>query len=108
MVSLKMTPSEAKNEGYGKPEDVPPPSYSWGTVLTLTDEQVTQLWPKGIPDKDTVLTLDVAAYVKNIVTDDREGQPKRTSVDLQVTDVAVETDSDKDLAGTIYDGKPKG
>jgi hypothetical protein len=103
MVSLKMTPKEAKAEGYGAPAEVPVPEYPWGTVLTLTDEQVKALWPNGPPVKEAVLKLDAAAYVKGISVDDREGQPRRISVDLQVTDIAIETDGDKDLPN--YYGK---
>lgn len=101
-ISLKMTPKEAKAEGFGKPEDVKPPAYPWGTAITLTDEQVKGLWPNGVPEKETKLELDVAAYVKGINLDDREGGEKRVEVTLQLTDIALETDPDSDLAARMY------
>lgn len=96
-VSLKMTPAEAKAEGYGSPAEIKPPEYPWGTVLTLTDEQVKALWPKGLPSTETKLTLDVSAYVKRVSVDEQGGE-KRVSVDLQLTDIATETDADSDLS----------
>lgn len=62
MISLKMTPAEAKAEGL-VPGEPKPPEYPWGTRLDLVDEVVRQLFPDGLPKVGTKIAIDAFAEV---------------------------------------------
>lgn len=89
MVSLKMSPEEAKAEGYGAPAEIKAPEYPWGTCLTLTNEVARALFPNGLPDVGTEFAITGNVRVKGKNEDEREGEKVRTSIDLQMTDLEV-------------------
>lgn len=94
-ISLKMTPTEAKAEGYGAPPEIKPPEFTWGSSISLTPEQTKGLFPGGIPQVKTVLKLDVSAIVDGLNVDRQD--TSKVAVDLQFTDIAIETEPDRDL-----------
>lgn len=109
MVSLKMTPDEAKAEGFGKPEDIKPPEYPWGTSITITNESAKGLFPNGLPDVGTEFAISGTVRVKGKNEDEREGEKVRTSIELQVTDLDVpNTVPKKSAADTMYPGLASG
>jgi hypothetical protein len=109
MVSLKMTPKEAKAEGFGSPTDIKPPEYPWGTSLTLTNETAKELFPNGLPDVGTEFKISGTVRVKGKNENQQEGEDVRTSIDLQVTDLDVpNTVPKKDAAATLYPNMASG
>jgi hypothetical protein len=104
VISLKMTPAEAKAEGYGAPVDVKPPAYPWGTRITLTDEVAKEMFPDGLPKVGTAIAIDAFATVASCNMTQQEGGETRLSIELQITDIDIEQDVEEKPtpAQTIY------
>jgi hypothetical protein len=107
MVSLKMTDAQAKAEGYGKPEDIKPPEYPWGTRLTVNNDVVKALFPGGMPKIGAEMPVSGKVRVTGVVEEDRQGEPPRLSVDLQMTELDVVRDEKPNVAERMYPGGTK-
>ena len=105
MVSLKMTPAAAKAEGYGSPEEIKPPEYPWGTRLTINNEAVTALFPKGLPKVGDECAITGKVRVIGVIEEDRQDSPPRLSVDLQVTDLEIPQGEEKPSAASRMYGE---
>lgn len=106
MIPLKMTPAEAKAEGYGSPMEAKPPAYPWGTRLTLTDEVVRKLFPDGLPKVGAMIAIDAFAEVVTVNETKQQEGPDRVSVDLQLTEMDLEQDvEEKPTAAQAIYGK---
>lgn len=108
MVSLKMTPAEAKAEGYGAPAEAPAPEYPWGTTLSVIDGTAEALFP-AMPEVGKPVKIAGMAIVTSVNITKREGKD-RFCVELQVTDLEVEAaEAKKGAAESIYgkDGPKK-
>lgn len=95
MVSLKMTAKEAKGEFGNQVASSPSPDlpkYPYGTRLTLETEALDKL---GCEPSDFKVgqTLTITAKVEVIGTSTRErqGGKDRNEVDLQFTDISLDT-----------------
>lgn len=96
MVSLKMTPKEAKAEfggDMGSPPSKPSlPKYPYGTKLTLETEALDKLGcAPGDFKVGQVLELTARVEVVGTSTRERQGGVDRNEVELQFTDVSLDT-----------------
>ncbi len=105
MVSLKLTPKEAKAEGYAAPAEPQAPEFPYGTRLEVMDETAKALFPKA-PDVGQVVKIDGLAIVTSInITKQQEGGD-RLFICLQVTDLEVKpTEEKKGAAEVLYGDK---
>lgn len=102
MVSLKMTPAEAKSEGYASPAEMKAPEYPWGTRLTLVDEAAKALFPK-MPVVGSTVAVTGAAIISSVNIVQQEGGDTRVSIELQMTDIdARAVEEKKSAAETLY------
>jgi hypothetical protein len=90
LVSMKMTPAEAKDATAMPAEDAKDqPRYPWGLSLTLADETLTRLG-LSLPEVDDVVTVTARATVTSVSANGTQGAGERRSVGLQITDLAIE------------------
>lgn len=79
------------------------PAYPWGLVLCLDDDSLKKLGIDKLPDVGEVLTLNALVTVtSNSQRQNQEG--KTSSMDLQVTDMALSTGPEKTAAQSLYSG----
>ena len=105
MISLKLTPEEAKGETLlAEPEPGDAPAYPCGTTLYLDDDTLLKLGISELPPVGTKFTLTAIVEVTgNNARENQEG--RESSLDLQITDMelgAAQT-NDADRAKRIYD-----
>lgn len=105
LVSMKLSPMEAKEEYGGsmlckpKPENLP--KYPYGLSLYLDDEALAKLGIVNLPDVGTVLTLH--ALVEVTSNSQRQSQEGKTvCMDLQLTDMALSAGPELTPAQALY------
>ncbi|HDR9176332.1 TPA: hypothetical protein QDB23_003580 [Burkholderia vietnamiensis] len=110
LVSMKLTPDEAKTEaaegtGMAAPEDQP--AYPCGLTIYLDDEVLAKLGLSMLPDVGTPMTLTARVEVcSKSQYQNQEGTD--TSLSLQITDMALapETQSPEQRAAKFYANTP--
>lgn len=103
MVSLKLSPTEAKDQ---VALDYKPPAYPWGTQLDLSDDALTALGWDKLPEVGTTLEMMATVKVCRVsANDSEEGGPNRC-VCLQITDLGFGAGGDEKksaAAKMLYD-----
>lgn len=105
MISMKLTPEEAKDEaGCCVPEPGEGPAYPYGLCLYLDDETLTKLGITTLPDVGTKMQL--TAVVEVTSNSQRQTQDGKTvNMDLQITDMELSgSEAQKDQATMLYGG----
>jgi hypothetical protein len=98
MVSLKLTPKEAKDEVTPSSD---PPAYDYGTSISLNDAALTKLGLKDMPAVGVVMTMECRVEVSGTSAYDSQSGTERT-LSLQITDMALHGGG-KPGAQTLYD-----
>lgn len=108
LVSMKLTPAEAKTEDCCAPSDpADQPAYPGGLSIYLDDEALAKLGMTALPDVGAPLTL--MARVEVCSKSQYENQKGTdTSLSLQITDMALapETQSPEQRATKFYANTP--
>lgn len=79
------------------------PEYPWGLRVQLEDESLMKLDLLTLPAVGESLMLHARVHVCRVTQSDAEGEPKRRSVELQITDLALEPDrGEADMAQRLY------
>ncbi|EOE5319663.1 MULTISPECIES: capsid staple protein [Providencia] len=99
MVNLKISTETFENS---KGESETRDEYPYGLTLYLDNETLEKLGAT-IPDVGESIELSGIAKIKSKRTDEREGK-KTTSVDLQITDLALGSGDAKSAADVLFDG----
>lgn len=107
MISMQMTPAEAKAETYlgTDSSDSDLPKYPYGLSLCLDDETLKKLGITELPPVGTVMQLTALVEVCSISNyENQEGSDK--SLNLQITDMELANGNSapKSMADRIYGG----
>lgn len=93
---MKLSKSEAKAEVMPK-SDLP--EYPWGLCLRLEKDQLAKLGVKNLPAIGEAVQIEAKAVIKSMSAS--AGQSgEYASVELQITDLAIEIDADEKSAKT--------
>jgi hypothetical protein len=99
---MKLTKSERKEMAEPAMAEE---SYPWGLRLTLDKETLDKLGIDGLPAVGTKMLLVARAEVKGVSQHESDDHESR-SVDLQITEMGVESEKAKrDLATSLYPGE---
>lgn len=102
MMNMKMSKAESEKMTEAMPSDAP--EYPYGLCLHLEKDQIKKLG-LGTPKAGAKLMVHGMAEVKSVsVTDEKDGKGYK-SVELQITDMAVEKPGGMDsmkVAGALY------
>lgn len=109
MISMKLTPAEAKQEA-GIPsatDTADQPAYPYGLTICLDNESLTKLGITSLPDIGTPFLL--VARVEVCSTSQYQSQSGADrNLSLQITDMQLDTPpqqrSDEERASTFYAG----
>lgn len=104
LTSMKLTKAEAKAE---VSPDYKPPEYPYGLRLCLNSETLDKLGLKQLPEIGTPMTLTARVEVCSVSAYESTGQEQQRSVDLQITDMALERaiSSTAETASALYGGR---
>jgi hypothetical protein len=92
MISMKLTPEEAKQESHCVPCD-DSPAYPYGLSLSLDDKSLEKLGITALPAVGSKMVLRALVEVSS--TSQHENQKdKDISVSLQITDMDIEPSRD--------------
>lgn len=82
--------------------DGPEPYYSFGTCLCLDETHLEQLGFTELPPAGTAFMIEAKAIVRRSSTEDpdADGDVDRASLELQITHLGLEEQSDKMRAAT--------
>lgn len=88
LINMTLTQDEAKQENEVNSD---PPKYPWGLCLTLNDDSLDKLGMDKLPEIGTKMRLVAMVEVTGVSASTYQGaEEKRSSVDLQVTDMAID------------------
>lgn len=103
LINMTLTQDEAKQENEVNPD---PPKYPWGLCLTLNDDSLDKLGMDKLPEIGTKMRLVAMVEVTGVSASTYQGaEEKRSSVDLQVTDMSIDdggADTMSRAADTLY------
>jgi hypothetical protein len=104
LVSMKLTPAEAKKDSYlSDPDPADAPEYPYGLTIQLCDDDLAKLGITDIPEVGVVMELTAAVVVCNTSQyENQEGQDK--SITLQITDMGLSASSGTSIADRLYGG----
>lgn len=101
MKNMKMSRSEQKAEAVAAPER---PEYPYGLCLRLGKEEMAKLGIKGLPSVGDAFMIEAKSVVKTVSASAGEGGDY-ASVELQITDLGLDSDSEdktKKRASSLY------
>jgi hypothetical protein len=100
LINMELTAAEAKQEVSPEAEA---PKYPWGLCLTLDNESLKKLNIDTLPTIGTKMRIIAEVEVSAVRSYAGQGEAD-TSVDLQVTDMAIDDGSSAmtRAAGTLY------
>ncbi len=88
MISMKLTPAEAKQEAGIAPMDAEQPAYPYGLTICLDDEALAKLGITSLPDVGTPFTLTARVEVCSTSQyQNQDGADRNLS--LQITDMEL-------------------
>jgi hypothetical protein len=88
MISMKLTPAEAKQEAGIAPMDAEQPAYPYGLTICLDDEALAKLGITSMPDVGTPFTLTARVEVCSTSQyQNQDGADRNLS--LQITDMEL-------------------
>jgi len=88
MISMKLTPAEAKQEAGIAPADTDQPAYPYGLSICLDDEALAKLGIASLPDVGTPFTLTARVEVCSTSQyQNQDGADRNLS--LQITDMEL-------------------
>ncbi|MGG2044842.1 capsid staple protein [Burkholderia gladioli] len=88
MISMKLTPAEAKQEAGTAPMDAEQPAYPYGLTICLDDEALAKLGITSLPDVGTPFTLTARVEVCSTSQyQNQDGADRNLS--LQITDMEL-------------------
>ena len=82
--------SESKPEEMNESMDYDDPEYPYGLCITLGKEELEKLGITVLPQVGSEMMVHAKAYVKMTRAYDTQGDGKDMSVELQITDMAIE------------------
>lgn len=103
MISMKLTPAEAKSETMLGDSDDDLPQYPYGLTVNLCDDELAKLGITELPAVGTVMQLTALVEVCSISQyENQDGADK--SMNLQITDMelAAGNGAAKPIANRIY------
>jgi hypothetical protein len=102
MISMKLTPAEAKEEaGYAEPKA---PEYPWGLSISLDSDTLAKLGITSLPEVGGVMYLQARCEVCS--TSQYSNQDgKDQCMSLQITDMTLSTGqrSDESIGKALFD-----
>lgn len=104
MVSLKLTPAEAKEEAA---IDYKPPEYPYGTQLDLSDDALDALGWSELPKVGDTLEMTATVKVARVSVYDSEGGGATRCVCLQIMTIGFGPDNEAraGVAAMLYGKK---
>jgi hypothetical protein len=106
LTNMKMSAGEAKAATMCSPEPADEPKYPYGLNLSLGDEELDKLGLKGdMPETGETYILTARVKVTECSSRDTQGDGVRSSVNLQITDLALDEDSKTDAEAVYGKGK---
>ena len=104
MKSMKLSKKEA-TEAMPKSISEEKPQYPYGLRISLDNDALEKLGIKTLPASGKVIMVIAKCEVKSVNESDYEGE-KRKSMELQITDLCLETEK-KDFSKSLYGDKEK-
>lgn len=110
MISLKLTPAEAKAETMmGDPDETQGPEYPYGLTICIDDDTLSKLGidPANLPKIGAVFSIEAKAEVCSTSQYANQGGAD-TSMSLQITDMSLSSTDDAssrssdDIASKLY------
>jgi hypothetical protein len=98
LINMEMSKEEAKE--YTEPKASEGPKYPWGLCLTLNDDSLKKLGIDKMPSVETEVTIIAKAVVSGTRENQTQGGDSQASIDLQITDMTLSTESD--AASKLY------
>jgi hypothetical protein len=103
-VELKSMKLPAEGTILGGEAKMERPDYPYGLNIHLDDDSLKALGMDKLPEIGAVMPLSAQVKVSGVSENASEGQPKRRTVSLQITDMALggSHEKAKDAAQVIY------
>lgn len=90
LISMKRSAKDKrKDAGSCAPMEAMAPDYPWGLVIHLDKDEIDKLGMKKLPGISSEFGLHVKVKITRINQSAAENAEDQTSVDLQITDMAV-------------------
>lgn len=109
MISMKLTPAEAKQESgvTAAPDDSDRPAYPYGLTICLDDDALTKLGITSLPDVGTPFVLTARVEVCSASQYQNQNGTDR-NLSLQITDMQLDPEktqrSSEERASSFYAG----
>lgn len=101
LVNMKRTPPPVPQEPASVMTEGP--RYPWGLAVNLDEESLQKLGVANLPDVENEMILVGRVKVTRTQSSQDEGGKRHRSMELQITDMALNNgDDEKDAAGTLY------
>jgi hypothetical protein len=103
LISMELSAAEAKQETM--PTESEAPKYPWGLCITLDDDALKKLGIDKLPDIGSKMRIVAVADVSAVRSYAEQGGEADTSVDLQITEMAIDAAADDTMqraAGALY------
>ena len=105
--SMRMDRKELEERYSSKPAEMDLPAYPYGLVVRLDEDAIEKLGLSKLPVVGKSMLL-VARVDVTSVSDQENTQGGEThrhrNIELQITEMALEKDTDKDSASVLYNG----
>jgi hypothetical protein len=106
LVSMKRS-DEAKDDAMEcKPCQGDMPDYPWGVRLNLDEEQLSQLGIGPMPTAGAVVLIEAKGMVTGMREEHIDGKLRR-GLEIQITELGLDTGGGKTLAERMYPAKDK-
>jgi hypothetical protein len=104
MISMKLTPAEAKSETMlGEPAESDLPKYPYGLTICLCDDELAKLGITEIPKVGSVMQLTALVEVCSVSQyENQEGADSNLSLQITDMELAASNSEPKPLANRIY------
>lgn len=102
LISMKLSPAEAKTEAAPDPT---PPSYPYGLSLYLDEEALGKLGLDDLPKAGAAMAVQAEAVVTSVSSSQRSDGTTSRSLNLQITALALGPKTPpKGAAEALYEG----
>lgn len=96
MISMKRTAADKRGDKMiNSPVEATAPDYPYGLCIHLDKDELDKLGIKDLPNIGSTLNLEVIVKVTRISQSAADDADEQTSIDMQITDIGIDSDSDE-------------
>lgn len=106
LVSMKRSEADKGEVETCSPCHGDTPDYPWGLRLNLNEEQLAQLGIGAMPTAGAVILIEAKGVVSSMREEQIDGKLQR-GLEIQITELGVDTGAGETLAERLYSAKDK-